>query len=129
MVFTASQCADPGLSRNCATVDVANEMSGRVPLSAYPADPTASRYGTFLILAISSSFVGDWVFVSGMAGFIGTDDGFRSPKLKRARIASIYACCDSTMVPASQSRSILIPSNHLQGPRSVILYFLLISFL
>src|ERR1700678_1288717 len=43
ILFTASQCAHPGFSENWATVDVANAISGLVPIAAYIRDPTASR--------------------------------------------------------------------------------------
>jgi len=81
ILFTASQCTHPGLSKNWATVDTANAISGRVPIAAYINEPTASRYGTFHIRAISASFVGDWDFESGALGSIGTADGFKSVKL------------------------------------------------
>ena len=72
-----------------------NAISGLVPIAAYMSDPTASRYGTFFILAISSILLGDWDFDSGAEGSIGMDEGFKSSKLNLVIIASMYVCCDS----------------------------------
>jgi hypothetical protein len=89
ILFTASQCIQPGFSRNCATVDVANAMSGRVPTAVYIREPTASRYGTYFIFAFSASVEGDWDFTRGFDGSIGIDEGFKSSKLNRVTMASM----------------------------------------
>jgi len=56
--LTASQCASPGLSRNCESVDTANVMLGRVATEAYMRLPIASLYGTRFMRVASSGFEG-----------------------------------------------------------------------
>ena len=54
---------------------------------------------------------------------MGVANGFKSVKLNRVRMESMYDSCDRKMVRASISLVILIPSNHLAGPKSVSEYF------
>lgn len=50
---------------------------------------------------------------------MGVDRGFKSSKLKRRSIDSMYARCDMWMVPACRSRLISSPSIQCSSPRSV----------
>ena len=47
---------------------------------------------------MTSILLGDCDFDKGADGSIGMEDGFRSSKLNRVIIASIYACCDNEIV-------------------------------
>ena len=54
---------------------------------------------------------------------MGVANGFKSVKLNHVRMELIYDSCDRAIVCASLSLVILIPSNHLAGPKSVSEYF------
>ncbi|KAJ7798059.1 hypothetical protein B0H14DRAFT_3492934 [Mycena olivaceomarginata] len=88
-VSPVNQLQLPWLSLNWETVETANAMSGRLPIAAYIKDPTAPRYGTFFIFAMSATLVGHWDFVRGMLGSRGIALGFKSLKLNRVIIASM----------------------------------------
>ena len=80
--------------------------------------PIASRYGILHISATSSGVCRHWSLEKRIEGSIGIANGFRSVKLKRVSIESMYNDCDSNIVRASKSLVILIPSSQLTGPRS-----------
>ena len=54
---------------------------------------------------------------------MGVANGFKSVKLNRVRIESMYDDCKREIIHVSRSLVILIPSNQLAGPKSVNEYF------
>ena len=60
---------------------------------------------------------------------IRTTDSLRSSKLKQVRIMLMYVCWESMIICQMRLQVILIPSNQVQGPKSVSLYFSFISTL
>jgi len=50
---------------------------------------------------------------------MGVANGFKSVKLNRIRMESMYDACDKDIVRASKSLVILIPNNQLAAPKSV----------
>lgn len=78
---------------------------------------------------MSASVEGHWDRPSSWLWSIRTADGLRSSKLKRVRITLMYACWESMIICRMRSRVILIPSNQVQGPKSVSLYISFISTL
>jgi len=71
MCFTPIQCASPGLSRNCESVDMAKEMLGLVVMEAYIKLLIASLYGTFLMQSMSVGLEGELLWENIAPGTMG----------------------------------------------------------
>jgi hypothetical protein len=107
--FTASQCARPGFSRNCESIETAKVMLGRVATDTYMRLQIASRYGTFPICASSVVSVGMSERVYDAPGTIGVAYPRASCRPNQARTESIYSRCDNETVLFGQSWGDLDP--------------------
>ena len=83
----------------------------------------------FLIRAMLVSVEGHWDQPRGWLWSIRTTDGLRSSKMKRVMIVLMYACWEIMIVCQMKLQVIFIPSNQVQGPKSVSLYISFISTL
>ena len=97
------QCASPGLSGNCESVDTAKEMSGLVAMEAYIRLPIASLYGTFLLQLTLMGLEGESLQENTAPGTMGVVWAFASASTKCMRIESIYDDWDKEIIHVEQS--------------------------
>src|SRR6266487_2400684 len=93
-------------------------MSGRVETARYMREPTAWRYGTERMAAMSSAVVGEWAELRGTEGSRGVVTVLQSARPKRSRRSKTYWCCDRDKVQVLRSRLTSTPSRKDVGPRS-----------
>ena len=84
------QCASPGLSRNCESIDTAKEMLGLVATEVYIRLPIASLYGTFLMQSMSMGLKGELLQENTTPSTMGVAWAFVSASTNHTRIELMY---------------------------------------